>query len=147
MKTLRSRIAPLRQIRSLADALLFVRIVAFASVVPLLTRLSLPRLAWVLSLPRRSSSADPVKVARFIEASTRTAAPLVRPGCLTRGITLWQFLRVGRPSLALRFGVGKVNGTWEGHCWLEDDGSPYLERTDPQPTFTVVFTVDGKRAA
>lgn len=147
MKTLRKRLSTLRIISTPAEALLFARVTAFAAVVPLLMMLPLPRLAWILRLPRLSRCDDPAKVARFVDASIRVAAPLVRPGCLTRAITLWQFLRVGRPGLSLKFGMGEVDGSWEGHCWLEQEGSPLLERVDPRPVFAVTYSVDQRQAA
>lgn len=50
--------------------------------------------------------------------------------------------RAGLP-VELVFGLGMPNGPYEGHCWLELDGLPYLEATDPRGVFPEVFRVPG----
>ena len=79
----------------------------------------------------------------------RWGRPLVRPGCLTRGITGYYILRRAGLDVALCFGVGLVPGTEvAGHCWLVLDGEPVLETAEPRPVFTELVRLSsaGSRA-
>jgi hypothetical protein len=78
---------------------------------------------------------------RWVDAIIRRGHPLVRPGCLTRGITLYYALRRVGLDVALCFGVGPDEGAMAGHCWLVLDGRPLLERVDPHSKFTEVVRV------
>jgi hypothetical protein len=73
-----------------------------------------------------------------VDAIIRRGQPLVRPGCLTRGVTLYYALRREGIDLALCFGMGNPDGESAGHCWLAIGDDPLLERTDPRPVFTEV---------
>lgn len=73
----------------------------------------------------------------------RSGWPLVRRGCLTRGLSLFWLLRQrGVAGLSLAFGVGPLDAAPVAHCWLIRDGAPYLEATDPTETFTEVWRID-----
>jgi hypothetical protein len=88
-----------------------------------------------------TSTPDPERIdqlGRWVDAIMRRGRPVVRPGCLTRGVTLYYALRREGLEVALCFGVGTDQGTTTGHCWLEVDGRPCLERTDPLTMFTEV---------
>lgn len=62
---------------------------------------------------------------------------MVRPGCLTRGITGYYILRRAGLDVALCFGVGLAVGRdVAGHCWLVLDGEPVLEAADPRTAFS-----------
>jgi Transglutaminase-like superfamily len=123
--------------------MLFLRVGAFAAAVPMLMRLSLPRVA---SLVTRAPS-NPAPSAEEIERldrltalAPRVARPLVRPGCLTRGVTLFWFLRRAGLDVELRFGLDPAqNGATEGHCWLSLDDEPFLEKVDPRPRFAELY--------
>ena len=78
---------------------------------------------------------------RWVDSIIRRGQPLVRSGCLTRGIALYYALRRTGIDVALCFGVGSDNGAVAGHCWLVLDGQPLLERTDPRVMFTEVTRV------
>ncbi len=78
------------------------------------------------------------RTAAWVDAIIRRGRPLVRPGCLTRGVTLYYALRRDGIDLALAFGVGTDQGAPAGHCWLDLDGKPFLERVDPLDKFTEV---------
>ena len=77
-------------------------------------------------------------MARWVDAIIRRGHPIVRPGCLTRGVTLYYALRRAGDDVALCFGVGSDSGETAGHCWLDKAGQPVLERTDPLSMFTEV---------
>ncbi len=74
---------------------------------------------------------------RRVDKVIRWGRPLVRPGCLTRGITGYYVLRRAGLDVALCFGIGPVREAGlAGHCWLVLDGEPVLETTDPRLAFT-----------
>jgi len=128
-----------------------------ATAAPLLARLDLERLQRWLE-PRRNvvgRDVDTVQdlgreYAAVVDSVIRRARPLVRPGCLTRGITLYALLRRAGADVALRFGVGRTggdDGQVAGHCWLVLDDEPFLERRDPRASFTGVATVSSTGVA
>ena len=128
------------------DALLFVRVLAAAALVPVVTRLRLPTMAALLT-PRRpvpSPTHRPVDVERLVacfDAARAVGYPIVRPGCLVRGVTLyWLLSRHGLP-VELRFGLDRQSDHAVGHAWLVLDGTPFLEDADPTGRFTVMFRV------
>jgi len=146
------RLRSLLELRNASDALLFLRVCGFGCAVPMLMRLPIPRLAAVITrTPRtRSPTATEVeRLARLVDLAPRVADPLVRPGCLTRGLTLFWFLRRAGLDVELRFGVdpGGDSGTLEpdaspapdGHCWLTLNGEPFLEKRDPRPHFAETY--------
>jgi hypothetical protein len=126
--------------RCSSERLLALRVVAFAAVVPILMRFRLDRVArW--TAPSGNAALEPTPQ----EVSTLTAAidhllvrwrPLVRTGCVTRGVTLYTFLRRAGADVSLRFGIGLVNGAIAGHCWIVYQGEPLAERRDPRGLFT-----------
>ena len=140
---MRRRLADDSTARSLADALLFARICTFAAAVPLLVRLPLPRVQTLLSSPpRRVAEPDPDEVRRIVAHvafAQRALAPVVRPGCLTRGLTLYRFLGRAGLDLSLCFGLADPGGDPKGHCWLVRDDEPFLETVDPRPVFTETY--------
>jgi hypothetical protein len=126
-------------------ALLPLRVIAFALTVPLLLRRPLERLAARLeSATARTVRYEPrtaEELARRVDAWLRAGWPLVRRGCLTRGITqLWFLRRAGFP-VSLRFGIGDVDGEIEGHCWLVLDGEPFAEKRDPRSLYTETWRI------
>lgn len=145
--TLRSRAGALRELRGPADAWLLVRVCAFGAAVPLLMRLPLPRLAVLLTRAprrrppqRRPSPSEIDRLERLVAIGPRVAGPLVRPGCLTRGVTLFWFLRRAGLEVELRFGLDPRDAAdTDGHCWLSVDGEPFLEKRDPRPRFAELY--------
>ncbi|MGA2925527.1 MAG: lasso peptide biosynthesis B2 protein [Solirubrobacteraceae bacterium] len=121
--------------------LLFARVGTFAAAVPLLMRLPLPRVAALLTrAPHRPapSAAEVERLERLITLAPRAARPLVRTGCLTRGVTLFWFLRRAGLDVELCFGLDAASGT-DGHCWLSVDDKPFLEKRDPRPRFAQLY--------
>lgn len=130
-----------RRHRGLRETLLLLRIYAFAAVVPALLRLKLSRLSWLLEPRHVPAVPDEARAKAVVDAATRvleSGRPFVRPGCLTRGLTLFYFLRRTGMDVSLEFGIGQVEGEPTGHCWLVKDGEPFLEKEDPRPLFTEV---------
>ena len=126
------------------DWLLPVRVLLFGLAVPLLLRRGPDKMARLLepSTPaRRTDPAAAAALARRIDRWLRAGWPLIRRGCLTRGITQYRFLRRAGFDVSLRFGVGEVNGRFEGHCWLVQDGRPFLEKRDPRPIYTEMWAL------
>jgi hypothetical protein len=128
-------VEPLRPMDFISRALLFARVFAFASIVHPLMRLHIAKVARIIEpgedfRPPRDDRAK--RIAKYVEIAIRHGAPAVRPGCLTRGVTRYYFLRRAGMGVTLCFGMGRRNGAFVGHCWLVKDGEPYLENEDPR---------------
>ena len=119
---------------------------------PALARLDLPRLHRCLEPSPRSSrppAADPDQVidilGRRVDRVIRWGRPLVRAGCLTRGITGYYILRRAGLDVALCFGMGPVREPGViGHCWLVFGGEPVLEGADPRAAYTEVVRMSSR---
>jgi hypothetical protein len=126
---------------SFGDALLFGRILVFALLVPVVVRRDLASLATFLEPrvpPPLAPPATIEKIQRYADAVC--ASRLVRAECLVRGLTRYYFLRRAGLSLAVVFGMGEINGRLEGHCWLVNDGRPFMEPGDPDSHFKRMMT-------
>jgi hypothetical protein len=145
LSSLPSRLRALRELRGGHELILLARLGAFAAAVPLLMRLPLTRVAGLITWPprRRHPSATEVeRLERLVALAPRVGRPLVRTGCLTRGLTLFWFLRRAGLDVELRFGLDPTNdhdGLTDGHCWLTLNGEPFLEKRDPRPRFAEVY--------
>ncbi|HYX23451.1 MAG TPA: lasso peptide biosynthesis B2 protein [Thermoanaerobaculia bacterium] len=127
-----------------------VSTVLFAAAVPLLLRWRpLDRLPAVLA-PRGPlpPAPAPEQVAALVARVDRLLAagrPLVRSGCLVRGLTLYRVLRRAGAEVSLRFGVGVIGGQPGGrmaaHCWLVYQGEPLAEPRDPRPLFAETWSI------
>jgi len=141
----RDRIYALTLLRGPRDWLELVRVCVFAATMPLALRLPLPRLAALITRPPRAQrveGSDIERLERVMTLAPRILRPLVRTGCLTRGLTLYWFLRRAGLEVELRFGLDPVGADpADGHCWLTLDGEPYLERRDPRPRFSEVWVL------
>lgn len=92
--------------------------------------------------PAETDQATAEQILRDTERMVRLTARLNTRRCLARGLTLYFFLRRAGVDLALVFGAGTVENEFAAHCWLEKNGEPYLERTDPRPFFTPMYRFD-----
>ena len=136
----------LRRLRADGGLWLALRIAAFAICAPALARLSPPRLGRLLVPVVASTAPAPARVAQiigYVEAIFGLGTPAIRPSCLTRGLTLYYFLRRAGVEVELCFGLGRVGGGFAGHCWLVRDGEPFLEKIDPRPTFAPWCSMPG----
>ena len=136
----------IRQMLREADLALLVQIGVFASLVPLLMRLKLARVERLLRVrhpPQLRSSQSLETIVQHLQFARRIGSPLVRSSCLTRGVTLYYFLRRAGIDVTLAFGVRGVGAEFTGHCWLERGGIPILEHEDPRtlyvPTLSIPF--------
>jgi hypothetical protein len=76
----------------------------------------------------------------MVELAPTVAHPFVRSGCLTRGVTLFWFLRRAGHPIELRFGLDVEDpAAAAGHCWLSLDDEPFLENVDPRPRFVELY--------
>ena len=129
----------------MSDRLFALRVIAFAAAVPLLMRLPIDRVArWIKPSGRRTPEPPPHEVfalADTIDQLLLDARPYVKPGCLTRGVTLYRFLRRAGAEVSLRFGVGRMDGAIAAHCWIVYQGEPLAERRDPRGVFTEMWTI------
>lgn len=140
---MRDRLYALTLLRGPRDVLTLAEVCAFASVVPLITRLSMPRLGAVLVRTpptKQPDSREIERLERVVTLAPRVAHPLVRSGCLTRGLTLFWFLRRAGLNVQLCFGLDPdTTQEADGHCWLTLDAEPYLESRDPRTRFVELY--------
>ena len=147
---MRRKWVALRQLRSPGRGWYSLRVACFAAAVPVLMRLKLPVLHRLLerriatAVRAESDSHGPGEILRCVESALAVGRPLVRPGCLTRGLTLYYFLRRAGVDVTLRFGARCRNGELmqaAGHCWLEQGGEPFLERGNPYRYCVPIYTL------
>jgi hypothetical protein len=137
------RVRALRQLDSPLDLLLILRILVYAAAVPALTLTRLT--SWEHfaggGRRRRAEGGSEVvnKTAAYFDAVLIAFRPVVRSGCLVRGLTLYHFLRKAGVDVSLRFGFVQVDGSFTGHCWLAKDGRPFLEPDRPDIAYTETF--------
>lgn len=124
--------------------LLLARLASVATTTRLLFQAGLPRLQQWFE-PRRSCEFGPGPVehtvgqyGKWVDSIIGRGQPVVRRGCLTRGVTLYYGLRRVGINVSLCFGMGTVDGAMVGHCWLDLDGVPRLETADPRSVFKEV---------
>ena len=80
---------------------------------------------------------------RRIDGLLRLGWPVVRRGCLVRGLTLYRFLREAGFDVTLCFGMGRPEGVddFTGHCWVELGGKALAEKREPRPIYTETFRI------
>jgi len=112
-------------------------------------RLKLARLAALLEPGSAAGPIDPTrayKICSYTEKAIQLGRPAVRHGCLTLGLTRYYFLRRAGMDVSLHFGMGRVGekGSFDGHCWLTQDGEPYYESRDPRPLYVEMWRISPK---
>jgi len=84
-------------------------------------------------------------VQRRVERVIRAGRPLVRPGCLTRGITSYYFLRRKGLNVELCFGLAQQREDGPvGHCWLTLEDGRHLESEDPARAFVEIARLSSR---
>ena len=114
----------------------------FLTAAPLLMKLRLDRVRRLVSKPVRPYDAHPERIARtirLVDLMLRFGRPVIIRGCVTRGLTLYYFLRKLGVDVDLVFGAGQVNARFAAHCWLERDNEPYLEKLNPRSFFVPFY--------
>jgi len=142
--SIRRRQLALQRLRQKGNWGLFLKVFLFAALVPALARLKLTRLESLLEPSRTTPPVGALQMDRIVdcvEAALKIGSPVVRGGCLTRGLTLYYFLRRASIDVALCFGTGHVKGQFAGHCWLSREGEPFLESCDPRPVFAKIYSI------
>jgi hypothetical protein len=122
--------------------LLIVEIAIFALTVPMLSRMRLDRLRRLLAPrhpPPAASMQRALELATLVDRVLQRGRPLVRPGCMVRGLTRYFILRRVGFAVDLCFGIGGRGDAVAGHCWLEADGQPFLEVEDPRLLFVEMY--------
>ena len=140
----------MRELDSFGDALLFLRMFLFATGVPFLMRLNLPSLKSLLDPKFPLQVADQSraqKIVSYADHAIRMGKPLIRSSCLTRGVTLYYFLRRAGLEVDLCFGTGEIEGEFVAHCWLVMEGQPFLEAKDPRTYLTEVYRFSSSTAS
>jgi hypothetical protein len=99
----------------------------------------LGRLLEPARLPAPLSMSGAREVAAQVDQVLRAGRPLLRSGCMVQGIARYYFLRRAGVQVALCFGIGSQAGSFVGHCWLDLNGEPFLEQTDPRLRFTEMY--------
>jgi hypothetical protein len=126
-------------------ALLPLRVLLFGLAAPLLLRRRPERMAeWLEKATTGSVRYEPrtaEEMAHRVGFWLRAGWPLIRRGCLTRGVTQLYFLRRAGFPVSLRFGIGEVEGRLEGHCWLVLEGEPFAEKRDPRSVYTETWRI------
>lgn len=125
------------------DAPSYFSILAFATVAKALARLSLERIDALVERRvkhEHRSGADVEAVARRVE-QVLGHTTFLRHTCLSRGLTRYFFLRRAGADVRLVFGLGQIDGAYEGHCWILRDGAVYQEATDPAVEFADVVAL------
>lgn len=127
------------------DSWLLIRILAFATATRVLGRFNPLLLRRLLTRKPAAHSVDTgdqiSRIASQVDLALRVGRPFVPRGCLTRGLTLYHFVSGAGVDVKLKFGLAHADTRYDGHCWLEKDGVPILERVDPRPRFQVMFTI------
>ena len=137
-----TRLKLLRELRRPGDIFLFLQIFLFAAAVPVLGRLSLLRLESMLEPKHRSPCPGPARIQKIIDTVDlvlQFGKPLIGARCLTRGLTLYYFLRRSGFDVTLCFGIENFENRFYGHCWLVKDGAPFSEPGDPRSMYTSVY--------
>jgi hypothetical protein len=137
---------PVRKVSKFSKAILFARVFLFAAAVPFLVRLKIARVAAILEPGQEPHAVDPDlvrKILAYVETVVQRGSPLIGPGCLTRGLMRYYFLRRAGLDVSLHFGMGHVGNGKEfvGHCWLVREGEPYLEKEDPRPLYVEMYHI------
>lgn len=127
----------------------FAQALALGLLIPLLLRLQLPTLVgW---LEGRSAAKEPTsrpeRIGQVVLWALEFGRPLVRSGCLVRGLSLYGLLRRRGHMVSLCFGMAPWRQGFTGHCWLTLQGQPFLEPEGAGPEFRPVLRFPRKEVS
>ena len=150
-KKIQRKQALLRQASKSGQGGLFIRVFVFAALAPPLFRLDLFALGrWLKNRAAPGSGIVPPEqidaIVECVDAALAFGSPLLRSSCLTRGLTLYYFLRQAGVDVDLCFGAAARQGELiphPGHCWLLKGGQSFLEQRDPGLGFVPIYTLSG----
>jgi Transglutaminase-like superfamily len=135
------------------ERMLFSESLCLALSIPLLSLLPPPRLQTILDWcaavrQHREFRPTAADVARVVDAALRVGRPLVRRGCLTRGLALYFGLRRSGIEAELVFGMGRSANTadgYDGHAWISIAGEPWMELRDPSAHYAAIYRFSPSR--
>lgn len=133
-----SRVATLRP----REAWLLVRMSAMLAALLVLQRvLSLPRLLALFDPRTRRTTEPPVSLDRLAWLARGLLRVSFRDRyCMKQSVLLFHFLRKWGHPVRLRFGVARHAEALTGHAWVELDGVPFAEPSDPREAFQVTYS-------
>jgi hypothetical protein len=141
------------EIRTLADASLVLRAVAWALALPLLKHVVAVRsLASVMHLAPRRVTRDPLherRIVIFARWAARTTRWKSGGNCLERGLIAYRYLCAAGARPTLVVGIGRGETGVMGHAWVLVDGTLVGEPPASIQPYTPVFAFgpDGRMDA
>ena len=127
-------------------ALLLLRMAMWVATLTLMMKLvSLPRvMRLVTPLRKRALPRNPEEVqarlAHLLDLLLATDIWIFTPTCWKRAPVLYRYLALNGIETRVLFGVRKgIEGSLDGHAWLESNGAPVLETSAPNYKLTFSF--------
>ena len=126
------------------EAWLLLRMAWWVAVVSVMARCySLPRALRIVAGNQNKTSRNGKtedELARAIDLLLSADVLMFKPICWKRAAVLHRYLsRNGIPTRII-FGVrNEAGGVFDGHAWLEANGQPILEKTQPEYVVTYSF--------
>jgi hypothetical protein len=85
----------------------------------------------------------PLRLARSIDLVLSADLLYFRPSCWKRAAVLRRYLSRNGIATTIQFGVrNETIGKVDGHAWLEIDGKPFLETSQPEYVVTYTYPSD-----
>ena len=126
-----------------SDLLFVVRAGATATIAAgLLRKVSLP---WAVRLtcwrgPLRLGIPVEARLIALVDRLLALDRGPLRPNCLLRSLVLLRYLGGGDDAVVLKVGIRPGVRPVDGHAWLESEGEPVAERTDPRTAYLVTWS-------
>ena len=124
--------------------LLFVAVVTFSSIVPILMNFIGPKRLLGMLSSYSGKRTDDDRVAKIIIYTDFMMGlkpwHYMKNICLVRSTILYYFLRREGVAVKINFGVRKKGEVLEGHGWLTLDNRPYLEDGAASQDFEQIYS-------
>jgi hypothetical protein len=120
-----------RQLRRLAPSERRLFLAAWGDLVAARLRVGVGRIDWVevtVEKALASPSKDPDRLVALFDVARDTLPFGV--SCLPKSLALRRFLGRHGVSSRLRLGVRKIDGEWNGHAWVEREGTLVGDRPE-----------------